>query len=85
MCFDVCLYVCSFFLSLLREVSRMRDLDPSNIDQLVCIKVIHSPYIRFAEVLLMSSSYACMDIVRVQGMVIRCSPVMPDLKQAFFR
>lgn len=35
----------------------MRDLDPENIDQLLCIK----------------------------GMVVRCSPVIPDLKQAFFR
>eukprot|EP00605_Chrysophyceae_sp_TOSAG23-4_P001780 GSChrysophyteH1.ASY1.ANO1.1969.1 assembled CDS len=37
--------------------SRMRDLDPSNIDQLLCIR----------------------------GMVIRCSPIIPDLKMAFFR
>lgn len=41
----------------LEEVSRMRSLDPSNIDQLVTLK----------------------------GMVVRCSPVIPDLKQAYFR
>ena len=41
----------------LSESSRMRDLDPENIDQLLCLK----------------------------GMVVRCSPVIPDLKQAFFR
>jgi len=41
----------------LRTTRRMRDLDPSHIDQLMSIK----------------------------GMVIRCSPIIPDLKLAFFR
>lgn len=41
----------------LSDTSRMRDLDPENIDQLLSIK----------------------------GMVVRCTPVIPDLKQAFFR
>ncbi|CAI5723731.1 hypothetical protein KXD40_000703 [Peronospora effusa] len=41
----------------LRELSSMRHLNPSDIDQLVCIK----------------------------GMVTRCSGVLPDLKEAFFR
>ena len=41
----------------LRMSRRMRDLDPSHIDQLLSIK----------------------------GMVIRCSPIIPDLKLAFFR
>ena len=41
----------------LRELEHMRDLDPSNIDQLLTIK----------------------------GMVIRCSAIIPDCKQAYFR
>ncbi|KAL4138071.1 hypothetical protein PRIC2_001580 [Phytophthora ramorum] len=41
----------------LRELSPMRHLNPSDIDQLVCLK----------------------------GMVTRCSGVLPDLKEAFFR
>ena len=41
----------------LRQVERMRHLEPSHIDQLLCLK----------------------------GMVVRCSPVIPDLRQAFFR
>jgi DNA replication licensing factor MCM4 len=41
----------------LKEVERMRHLEPSHIDQLLCLK----------------------------GMVVRCSPVIPDLRQAFFR
>lgn len=41
----------------LREVSPMRHLNPTDIDQLVCLK----------------------------GMVTRCSGVLPDLKEAFFR
>jgi len=36
---------------------KMRDLDPNNIDQMLCVR----------------------------GMVLRTSPVIPDLKQAFFR
>ena len=43
--------------NLVGNLSRMRDLDPKNIDQLLSIK----------------------------GMVIRCSPIIPDLKMAFFR
>lgn len=38
-------------------IQRMRDLDPKNLDQLLCIK----------------------------GMVVRVTPIVPDLKQAFFR
>ena len=41
----------------LRSSHRMRDLDPSHIDQLLSLR----------------------------GMVIRCSPIIPDLKLAFFR
>lgn len=41
----------------LKDVHKLRDLDPTNIDQLVA----------------------------VQGMVTRVSPVIPDLKQGFFR
>ncbi|RLN60350.1 hypothetical protein BBJ29_005489 [Phytophthora kernoviae] len=41
----------------LRELSPLRHLNPSDIDQLVCLK----------------------------GMVTRCSGVLPDLKEAFFR
>jgi len=41
----------------LLEMERMRHLEPSHIDQLLCLK----------------------------GMVVRCSPVIPDLRQAFFR
>ena len=41
----------------LMKFERMRDLEPTHIDQLLCIK----------------------------GMVIRCSVVIPELKQAFFR
>lgn len=41
----------------LQQVHKLRDLDPSHIDQLVA----------------------------VQGMVTRVSPVIPDLKQGFFR
>ena len=41
----------------LRECHPVRDLDPTDIDQMIAIR----------------------------GMVLRCSPVIPDLKQAFFR
>ncbi len=43
--------------NLVGKCTRMRDLDPSNIDQMLSVR----------------------------GMVIRCSPIIPDLKMAFFR
>jgi DNA replication licensing factor MCM4 len=39
------------------DIVRMRQLEPSHIDQLICLR----------------------------GMVVRCSPVIPDLRQGFFR
>ena len=49
--------VMSYIYNVYSELTRMRDLDPEHIDQLITLR----------------------------GMVVRCSSIIPEIKQAFFR